>query len=94
MDSNTEATPLLLESNSSKPVATGIGRIVKFFRGPERLWTVFFATMIASLASFSFGYGIGFLSPALIQLTDPIFIRNVSHANFHSATLEDVFGVS
>ena len=36
----------------------------------ERLWTVLIACVSASFASFSFGYGMGYSSAAVTQLSD------------------------
>ena len=64
------------------------------FKKKERYWSVCYASLVATLGSLSFGYGYGFISPALLQLTDKTFVRNVSEADFSPEVLQDTFGVS
>ena len=63
-------------------------------RGTGRLWSVFYASIVASLGSFMYGFGYGFSSPALLHVTDIDFIRNISRADFTQEILQDTFGVN
>ena len=87
------------ESRSFGSSADGIeankGLISRLRYGKDRLWTILYATFVASLGSFSFGYCLGYSSPVLVQLGDPSFVSNISHAPFNTSSIPtDFFGVS
>ena len=72
-----------------------VGKIVKVIRGPERLWSVIYSSLVAVIGSLMFGYSLGYASPVLLELTDATFVRNVSHAPFENAGVYSaLFGVS
>ena len=52
--------------------------------------TLFYSTLVAVLASLSFGYGTGFSSPALSYLEN----QNSSHYCFNKTLHSDIFNVS
>ena len=87
------------DSRSFGSTADGIeankGLISRLRYGRDRLWTILYATFVASLGSFSFGYCLGYSSPVLVQLGDPSFATNISKAPFNTSSIPtDFFGVS
>ena len=80
--------------DASPPIDKGCGdKIRHILKGPERLWSVLYASVVASLGSVIFGYAFGFPSPAILQLANSNFIRNVSHADFQENSKVDIFAV-
>ena len=87
----------LEESNQGASINPSRGTLREIFaliKGPERLWSVLFTSIVIALASLSFGYAFGFPSPTLLQLSDPNFIGNVSRADFQVNSKKDIFAVS
>jgi hypothetical protein len=71
------------------------GIISRIRHGKQRLWTILYATFVASLGSLLFGFSLGYSSPVLLQLGDPLFVASISHAPFNSSDkYTDLFGVS
>lgn len=69
------------------------GIISRIRHGKQRLWTILYATFVASLGSLLFGFSLGYSSPVLLQLGDPLFVASISHAPFNSSDkYTDLFG--
>lgn len=72
-----------------------VGKILKTVRGPERLWSVVYASLVAIIGSLMFGYSLGYPSPVLLELSDDVFAKNVSQAPFsNTGVYTALFGVS
>ena len=84
------------QDKSSQSRRDGIlEKIRKIVRGPERLWSVIYASVVAVIGSLMFGYSLGYASPVLLELSDNTFVHNVSHAGFSQTSIYfALFGVS
>lgn len=84
------------QEKSREPPRKGLlGKITKIVRGPERLWSVIYASLVAIIGSLMFGYSLGYASPVLLELSDPNFIKYVSNATFSNGDVYSaLFGVS
>lgn len=72
-----------------------VRKIVRAIRGPERLWSVIYSSLVAVIGSLMFGYSLGYASPVLLELTDGTFVNKVSQAPFDNAGVYSaLFGVS
>lgn len=94
--SNLQASIEDSQDKSSQSRREGIlGKILKVVRGPERLWSVIYASVVAVIGSLMFGYSLGYASPVLLELSDNNFVCNVSHAPFsNTGVYFALFGVS
>ena len=70
-----------------------IGNLRAVCRGPQRIWSVLYASSVAVMISLLFGYSLGYSSPALAQLSSQSFEIGLSKVNF-SSEMKDIFGVS
>ena len=84
------------QEKSQQPTRKGLlGKVLKVVHGPERLWSVIYASFVAVIGALMFGYTMGYASPVLLELSDPTFIKEVSNANFTSTDVYTaLFGVS
>ena len=84
------------QEKSQQPTRKGLlGKVLKVVHGPERLWSVVYASFVAVIGSLMFGYSLGYPSPVLLELSDPTFIKDVSNATFTSTDVYTaLFGVS
>lgn len=94
--SNLQASVEDSQEKSSQSRKKGIvGKILKIVRGPERLWSVIYASVVAVIGSLMFGYSLGYASPVLLELSDDTFVHEVSNATFsHTGIYFALFGVS
>lgn len=75
MEENAEEQPL-------------VGNEIRKKRRPP-LWPVCYSSAVAIIASFSFGYILGYSSPALSDLKK----HNGTHTSFYETIYQDIFGV-